>query len=93
LGELVDQCFDCIDFVRNRGRTLPQDPLGFGVGNAAAVQVTHDPLRAQGDRRQRILDLMSDPPRYFVPGGGFLGPQEIARIFQNQHESRVYPII
>ena len=43
------------------------------------------------NRRQRILQLMRDAARHFVPGRGFLRAQQLAGVFEHHHESGRVP--
>ena len=54
----------------------------------AAIQLPRDALGAQRDGRQRILDLVRDAARHFVPGRGLLRAQQLAGIFEHHHETR-----
>ena len=47
--------------------------------------------RDKRDRRQRILQLVRDAARDFMPGRGLLGAQQLAGVFEHHHEIRAKP--
>ena len=38
---------------------------------------------------KRILDFVRNPPRHLLPGGRFLRAQQVARVFEHHHDTRV----
>ena len=45
-------------------------------------------LGAESDGRQRVLDLVRDAARHFVPGRRLLRAQQFAGVFEDTHETR-----
>ena len=88
LREFVRQRLHRLHFARNGGRRIPAECAANPCGNAAAVQQARDALGRKRDRRQRILELMGDAARHLVPGRGLLGAQQLAGVFEHQHETR-----
>ncbi len=86
LGELIGQRLYGFYFAGNGAGAFAKDALGVR-GDAAAIQNARDALGAEGDRRQRILEFMSDTAGDFVPGRGFLRAQQFAGVFEHNHET------
>jgi hypothetical protein len=55
----------------------------------AAVQMAADALGREGDRGQRILDLVGHALRHFLPGQLPLRAQQIRGVLDHQHGSRL----
>ena len=56
-----------------------------------AVQIAQQALRGKLNRRQRILDLVRDALRHFLPGRGFLRAQQVGQIVDHHDESGIRP--
>src|SRR5262249_54977678 len=75
LREFVNERGESAYFAFNQMRRLFDETsqLGIkrfgGLGFRPALQMPNEALRRKLDRRQRILDLVSDAPSDFLPGG------------------------
>ena len=54
-----------------------------------SVDMSSDLLSAQRDRRQRILDLMRNSARHFLPRRLLLRPQQLCGVLKHNHVSLV----
>ena len=64
-------------------------------GRRRAAELTSHPLRAQLNRRQRVLDLVREPARDVAPGGDALRPDERRHVVEHEHgagERAVLPL-
>ena len=86
LRELVDQALQRFDLADDRRRALVDQRAGPGrrVGEVPAQA-----LGGQLDRRQRILDLVREPPRHLAPRGDLLRPDERRHVVEHQHDAFV----
>ena len=66
---------------------IPQTMRAVLGRQVEAVQLARDALGGKRDGRQRILDLVRDAARHFVPGRGLLRAQQFAGVFQHHHEA------
>ena len=85
-AEFIDQILDRLDLSGNGDGAFAQNASGLRR-HGSAIQLARDALGTQGNRGQRILELMRDAPRDLVPGGGLLGAQQVRGILENDHEA------
>ena len=57
------------------------------VGVRRAVEMAPHALGAQLNRRQRILDLVREPPRHFAPGRHLLRANQRRHVVEHQHHA------
>ena len=55
------------------------------------AELAAHPLGAQLNRRQRVLDLVGQPPRHVAPGGDPLRPDERRHVVEHQHRAGERP--
>ena len=84
LRELVDQPLQRLDLADDRLRALVDERLG---GRRRRREMAPQPLGAQLDRRQRILDLVRQPSRHLAPGRDLLRADERRHIVEHQHDA------
>jgi hypothetical protein len=76
--------FHGFDLGDDRGGTLvDQCPRGFRRTGKVPLQA----LRRQLNRRQRVLDLVRQPPRDFAPCGHLLCPDERRHVVKNDDDA------
>jgi len=61
------------------------------LGNLAALEESQQTLGRKLNRSQRILDLMSDSPRDFLPRRRFLRAEHFRQIVEHQDVASVRP--
>src|SRR5271168_4730260 len=95
LRERIHQRLQGVHFALDQPRTLRHQFLQLGpqsrglLRSGVALQITQQPLRRKLNRRQRILDLVRNPLRHFLPGRRLLRAQQIRQIVNHDHVARI----
>ena len=92
MRELVHQVLHRLHLAPDGGRAFGENPLHFRRP-VDALELPGNALRAERDRRERVLQLVRDAPRYLVPCRRALRVQQLARVLEHQHESRGHLVI
>ena len=81
-GKLIHHPFQLPHLGHNRFRSFVDclRRVGFVV-----LKLLRDALGGELNRRQRILDLVRDSPRGFIPCGELLRLHELCGVFDRQH--------
>src|SRR5688572_33068432 len=81
-GELVDHPFELSDLTDDGFRPLLDRFAGIRI---VIAKLACDALGGELDRRERVLDLVRDAARGFIPCGELLRLHELRRVFECEH--------
>ena len=90
LRELVHQPLERLDFADDRRRAFV-DERTRRLGRLR--EMASEPLGAELNRRQRVLDLVRQPPRHLTPGRGSLRANERRDVVEDHHHAVGRPIV
>ena len=95
LRELVDQGGERGDFAFDQAGALLNETREFCIARSgdfvgiAAIEEARKALRGKLDRREWILDFVSNAAGDFLPGGGFLRAENFGQVVENEDETGV----
>ena len=93
LGELIDESAEGFDFLRDELGAFANDTGLVGRGSGSAIEHAAEAFGGEGDGGEGVLDLVRDAAGDFVPGGGFLGAEEFAGVFEDEDEAGVLFVV